>query len=220
MSAPKLERGCGKRVKGGLYACCGLSPNGEPIEYFLIDPPGPYNGKPFRAPIIQEKEGVKNLIFWVGAQYYPFCPDYIEETRHLGISKRIPLSIDLSGLEPFTSRMYFIHPRAIIEGHIEKVHECPKDKEDHLEGKEFCINSLYYFVDTKIEDGRHIREIGSTKYGVSLVNRSLIPSYKPGIFMWAPFSHLEYVMPDSGVIDDRVKDLAKKDGITVLTVNE
>ena len=94
-----IERGCGKRVKGGLYACCGLSPNGKPIEHFLIDPPGPYKGEPFRAPIIQEERDVKHLVFWVGAQHYPFCPDFIEETRNFGVSKRIPLGTDLSGIE-------------------------------------------------------------------------------------------------------------------------
>lgn len=220
MNEQTLERGCGTRVKGGLYACCGLSPNGRPLEDFLIDPPGSYRGKPFRAPIIQEKEGVKNLVFWVGAQHYPFCPDFIEESRRYGVSKRIPLGTDLSGIEPFKSRMYYIHPKAIIEGHIEKVHECVKNKKEHLEGEEFCINSLYSFVDTKMANGKHLRRIGSTVYEVPFLNRSLNPSYVPGIFMFLPFSHLEYVMPDSGVVDDRVKNFVNRSNITVVMVDE
>jgi len=215
-----IERGCGKRVKGGLYACCGLSPNGKPIEHFLIDPPGPYKGEPFRAPIIQEERDVKHLVFWVGAQHYPFCPDFIEETRNFGVSKRIPLGTDLSGIEAFKSRMYFVHPRAIIEDRIEKVHECPKDKEHHLEGKEFCITSLYYFVDTEIVNGSHIRKIGSTVYDVPFVNRSINPVYSPGVFMWLPFSHLEYVMPESGVVDNRVRAMTSLTNLTVFTVEE
>ena len=108
------ERGCGKRTKGGLYACCGLSPYGKPIEDFLIDPPLAFSGESFRAPIVNVVNEVTNLIFWMGKEFYPYCPDYIEETRVMGISKRVPLGFDFKGVVPFESSMYFIHPRAII----------------------------------------------------------------------------------------------------------
>ncbi len=39
--ADPVERGCGEREQGGVYAECGLSPYGTPLEYFLIDPPRP-----------------------------------------------------------------------------------------------------------------------------------------------------------------------------------
>lgn len=32
-------RGCGTRVKGGVYLECPLSPDGLPLEHFLVDPP-------------------------------------------------------------------------------------------------------------------------------------------------------------------------------------
>ena len=44
MDFPKaipVERGCGEREPGGVYAECGLSPYGSPLEHFLIDPPMP-----------------------------------------------------------------------------------------------------------------------------------------------------------------------------------
>ena len=39
--AEPVERGCGEREPGGVYAECGLSPSGSPLERFLIDPPQP-----------------------------------------------------------------------------------------------------------------------------------------------------------------------------------
>ena len=36
--ADPVERGCGEREQGGVYAETGLSPYGTPLEYFLIDP--------------------------------------------------------------------------------------------------------------------------------------------------------------------------------------
>src|SRR5438552_2486585 len=37
--ADPVERGCGEREQGGVYAETGLSRYGTPLEYFLIDPP-------------------------------------------------------------------------------------------------------------------------------------------------------------------------------------
>jgi hypothetical protein len=34
-------RGCGDREEGGVYAECGPSPYGSPLEHFLFDPPLP-----------------------------------------------------------------------------------------------------------------------------------------------------------------------------------
>lgn len=33
------ERGCGKRVPAGIYAETRLSPGGQPVETFIVDPP-------------------------------------------------------------------------------------------------------------------------------------------------------------------------------------
>ncbi len=39
--ADPAPRGCGEREPGGVYAECGLSSRGRPLEEFLIDPPLP-----------------------------------------------------------------------------------------------------------------------------------------------------------------------------------
>lgn len=203
-----MIRGCGKRVKGGLYICCGTSPYGEPIEHFLVDPPLPYGGDPFRAPLVHKRNGgsnIKDLIFWVGQEFYPFCPDFIEETRYFGVSKRIPVSFDWSGVTPFQSRMFFIHPKAVIKEKAEPVDRCPKADHAHEKGEEFCLRSLYFFVDTELEDGKYCRKIGSTAYNVPRLISDYRPKYAPGTFLWLPFTHFEYVMPEDKMADEKVK---------------
>src|SRR5258706_16194102 len=92
--ADPVPRGCGDRESGGVYAESGLSPWGRPLEEFLIDPPLPIPegldlvNKPqlWQRVLSQgepalDEEGlpIYDLLIWVGAEHYPYCPDYIEE---------------------------------------------------------------------------------------------------------------------------------------------
>jgi hypothetical protein len=123
-------RGCGDREEGGVYAECGPSPYGSPLEYFLLDPPlplpdgldlvnkpqlwqraDPVSGKPVLD--AETNEPVYDLLIWIGAEHYPEAVDYIEETRRLGASRRLNPNMDLSKLTR-RSRMLLAHPRAII----------------------------------------------------------------------------------------------------------
>ncbi len=171
-----------------------------------------------RAPIVQEKEGIKDLIFWVGQEFYPFCPDYIEETRLFGVSKRIPVTMDLSGIVPFRSHMHFIHPRAIADT-VAPAENCPRDLPLHHKGDEFCIKALYYFVDAIQTDKGYIRQIGSTSYYIPLLLKNACPEYSPGFFLSLPFTHMEYVMPEDGKIDERIKK-AKDLGAEIMLMDE
>jgi hypothetical protein len=83
--AEPVERGCGEREQGGVYAECGLSPYGSPLEHFLIDPPQPL---PEGLDIINKPQlwedpatGITHLLIWIGGEHYEWCSDYIEETR-------------------------------------------------------------------------------------------------------------------------------------------
>jgi len=91
LTAPQV-RGCGERSKGGFYACSGFSPYGRPIEHFLFCPPHYYSGKFSRAPKLADVgDGSNNgIITWIGAEYYPYPSDFIEEAKLLGVSRRIP----------------------------------------------------------------------------------------------------------------------------------
>jgi hypothetical protein len=123
-------RGCGEREEGGVYAECGPSPHGSPLEHFLFDPPlplpdgvdlinkpqlwqraDPVSGDPVLDP--ETDAPVYDLLIWIGAEHYPEAVDYIEETRRLGASRRLNPNMDLSKLT-CRSRMLLAHPRAII----------------------------------------------------------------------------------------------------------
>lgn len=107
-------RGCGKRVAGGLYLCVGLSAGGRPLEEFVIDPPRPWATGSFRSPILvpNPKNGATDAIMWIGAESYPYAPDFLEEARVMGISKRIPRTFPVGRLTPYASKIILVHPKA------------------------------------------------------------------------------------------------------------
>jgi len=125
--ADPVPRGCGEREPGGVYAECGLSSRGRPLEEFLIDPPLPLPegldivNKPqlwqrtrvSGEPALDEEElPIYDLLLWIGAEHYPFCPDYIEEVKRFGASRRLNPNLDLS-LLTHASRMILVHPHAL-----------------------------------------------------------------------------------------------------------
>jgi hypothetical protein len=111
-----VERGCGFRTKGAIYAEVGLSPWGSPLEKFLIDPPvviqpnkfglTPINMRVFSA------NSLWHVIDWVGTSYYPTPVHYLEEVRRFGLSTKISLSTD--DLKKLTrgSAIYVVHSLA------------------------------------------------------------------------------------------------------------
>jgi len=124
--ADPVERGCGDREPGGVYAESGLSPYGRPLEEFLLDPPiaVPDGLDLINKPQLWQRtvaagepvcdaDGcpVYDLLIWVGQEHYPYCPDFIEELRRYGASRRLNPNLDLSLLSR-TSRMILVHPRA------------------------------------------------------------------------------------------------------------
>jgi hypothetical protein len=125
--ADPVSRGCGDREPGGVYVESGLSDRGRPLEEFLVDPPLPIpegldlvnkpqfwqrmlpSGEP-----VQDVDGLPifDLLIWVGAEFYPYCVDYLEEVRRFGASQRLNPNLDLSLLSQ-SSRMILTHPLVI-----------------------------------------------------------------------------------------------------------
>lgn len=212
-----IVRGCGKRVKGGLYACVGSSPYGKPLEDFLLDPPKEWTNGPFRAPIIYtDNNGINHVIMYVGEENYPYLSDFLEETRVYGVSKRIPINFDTKQITPFKSKLLLVHPKAIAENFRTPVHKCPKDMELHKSGEKFCINSLYYLVDGLPDNPPYLRTIGSTTYNIERKIERKDIVYKAGVFASFPLTHFEYVLPDNGAIDENVKDGVEGGNIVVV----
>ena len=111
-------RACGARVRGGVYAETHLSREGLPVYEFLIDPPLGINPtamglSPIGVRLI-EKGGITHVLDWVGSEYYPNVADMVEEIRRMGISRRLPSTLDFGKLTP-GSMIFLAHARAIIE---------------------------------------------------------------------------------------------------------
>jgi hypothetical protein len=210
----KMVRGCGERVPGGLYACCELSPFGDPVEHFLIDPPIPYGGSSFRSPILIEKKGVNHILLWVGAEYYPYVTDFIEEARLFGISKRIPKNFPIEKLTR-CSMMFLVHPKAIIENYriLPNPEYCPKDKPEHLVNEEYCLGHGYQIA--RPNHGESQRRIGDTVYSVTPCGVKEDFIFKAGIFGRFPITNFDYITKD-GYID---QDISAKISSISLPVN-
>ncbi len=137
-TAIPVPRGCGEREPGGVYIECGLSPYGSPLEDFLIDPPlPPPEGKgkeelankpqlwartartdppdPSTEHVVMNpgtEQPIVDLLLWIGAEFYPYVSDFIEEVRRFGASRKLNPNLDLSQLTRW-SRMILIHPYAL-----------------------------------------------------------------------------------------------------------
>ena len=198
-----VVRGCGSRVEGGVYVCADTSPFGKPIYAFLVDPVIEWRGpKVLRSPmIIEDRNGVNHLVLGVGVKFYPYIPDYVEEARVYGVSKRVPRNFDFSVLTPNRSRLLLVHRRAIPTFRYEVERPwCPKSIVD----KHRCVGDLWAlssldFVTEKHEllgetgDGFVKVKTPSVEYTVSKAYANSKPTYKAGIFLMIPKFHFEYV---------------------------
>lgn len=132
--AVMVPRGCGERVQGGVYAECGLGPNGTPVEEFLIDPPVPVPpALPITAIGVQliERDGVHHILDWVGSAHYPNVADFVEEVMHFGMSRRLPNNLEWGKITP-ASRHLLIHARAYVANCTEYAQwDCPQHKPAH-----------------------------------------------------------------------------------------
>lgn len=222
-----MTRGCGSRTENSLYICVPISPFGRPVEYFLLDPPKLTNLKPFRTPIIIEHKDkkVKDVAIWVGEQFYPFVPDFIEETREMGISRRIPRNFPIEKLTPHKSRMFFIHSRAIPAFGCDTGKECPRKLKHDKDTCVFDLWSLSALTDfgekhkvTVIDEDNVQITTPSVKYQTSIPHKPPLNleqkksyPYQTGIFCSFWVSHLEYINKDGKIPTELRKKIKKTD---------
>lgn len=137
-----LTRGCGSRVPGGVYITVPTGDFGRPLEYFLVDYPLPWNGPVLRSPmIVPDGDGINHMLLGVGRQFYPTAPDYVEEAKKYGVSKRIPKDFPIERLTPGKSKFLLVHNAAIPTKPFLAEYECPK--ESHNKGDLSCIGALW-----------------------------------------------------------------------------
>ena len=215
-------RGCGIRQPDAFYLCCPTAEDGQPVEFFLIDPPIPFEQDAFRAPILFERDGVTHAAIWIGAEFYPFVPDYIEEVRYKGASRRVPRTFDFSRLSG-DSKMIMVHPKALCgnwNGTAYPGLQCPsyhpEVREQHNAQEAFCTGMTYYLAPG--EDGG--RTIADVRYAVHAPSKEISPKWTTGMFLALPVVSVEYVQREDGSIDEEGVAHAQKGGVPVNVVAE
>jgi hypothetical protein len=111
------RRRCGSRQAGGVYLEVPLSKYGLPLEDFLCDPairiPDELELSTRGMILRTHEDGSQILYDWVGANNYPNVLDFVEEIRHLGLSRRIQSNFDFSQLNGKT-KYCAVHPRGYV----------------------------------------------------------------------------------------------------------
>ena len=213
-------RGCGSRVVGGVYAEVKQGDEGMPIEAFLVDPPSPVDAqalgltdKGVRLVQLGETWHVFDII---GEKHYPNVADFVEEGRRMGVSRRLPSSLDFSKIDPEKSRLVLLHRRAIIAnldeaGFLNLPHICPKGIEGHEMGilDEMCAGLWWHDLSSKHLDTSWMREFkGGARYKAWLRPKG---SEKPerilGIFMTLPISNLTVIKGRNAEENARVEKI-------------
>jgi len=108
---PNVLRGCGRRTKGGVYLESGIAHGGggRPLEWFLVDPPRPFEvAHKVGVELVTGPDGKTHVVDWIGQQHYGHAADFLEEGRRFGFSRRVHRGLDFSRLE-LGSRMLFVH---------------------------------------------------------------------------------------------------------------
>lgn len=170
MNKDKVMRGCGKRVPGGAYLVTNLGPSGRPLNEHLFCPswipvdtegnrvyPGAVGMTLMENPW---HKGIYDLWDWIGETYYPYFPDFWEEVRMHGLSRRVSPNANFSLL---TNQSYIIgfHRKGVLSGtellykNLKKdwvedtfMDKCPCKK--HFpddDSEEVCVRFLWQLVD-------------------------------------------------------------------------
>jgi len=252
------SRACGRRIRGGVYAETRLSEDGLPIEYFIVDPPVPVSlnelglasvgvrlieinvANAQRSLISKPAKpaygSVHHIFDVVGQEFYPYPADYVEETRRLGASRRLPANLDFSQLEP-GSRLVLIHARAVIENFTEYPQPpevgCPKGIYPHTLSPlaEMCAGLWWHDLphppdegdasigEISFSSGRVLRRIeGGTLYHGHPRPEGVVPSYRHGVFLSLPISNLAVIQ--GGETTERNYQAASNSGLPVYLEEE
>ena len=197
-------RGCGERQPDSIYFESRLGIGGQPIEYFIIDPPTDCekNGIKFsRSYQIFQKDGINHLIDWVGESFYESPWDFIEECRVKGMSRRVQKSFDFSKITPGQSQIFFAHKKAIDLTTKSKINLTlanrfpPHRNNDNVPDKD---RGKYGF-----------RKVGDIEYDISNWNPNIpirSKDFRAGLFLRMPITNMVYVRPSDKKMLQKISD--------------
>jgi hypothetical protein len=208
-----IERGCGTRVKGGIYAETVGSPHGHPIECFIKDSPIPIDADKYGLSSIGVKlirqKGVVYIFDIVGSEHYPWVSDFVEEARRYGVSRRLPPNLPWEELS-VDSKLVLLHKNAVFEdvevfrndmnylgldgSFRQKPQMCPQEMSNLHCGKPLQLHTTagcgrFWWHDHDAEpDQPYHRQLPSLTYDA--VGRPGPTKTKLGIFMVVPVGRI------------------------------
>jgi hypothetical protein len=211
-----VKRGCGERQQGGIYAECGMGPNGKPIEHFLLDPPIPLDQATLDrlgitaigTQLIKSEDGTYHLYDWVGSNYYPNVADFVEEVRLFGLSRRLSPQLDYSKLTE-RSQIRLIHARAWLDNFADYAwnlcsigKRCLKENPEHMQSDPPIMCSSVWWQDlelnnqtTQLPNNPRLvtRTMPSFDYVAARRPDGVEPKYVPALFAAFPIHRLAVV---------------------------
>ena len=203
---PILVRGCGKRKANGIYAEVLPSPDGIPLERFLMCPAVDIDAPQRGVAVVQgPNTGAFHIVDRIGTSSYPYPADFVEEARRFGISRQLPPSLPWHLFDE-RSRLILVHPRAVLVNPHESETlsaEAPACYANaHGVGHTECTSRWWNFIgdiDDEAEMGslRHgFRQMPSFKYHAYLLPDDFTPEFAPGVIGVFPISRIAVIDGD------------------------
>ena len=209
------RRLCGPgRTAGSLYAECGLSLAGQPIEQFLLDPPTPIDPDQLGltaqgVTVFTDEHGVKHVIDWVGSSHYKNVACFLEEARVMGVSRKIPVTTQLDGLTP-DSKLFLVHAHASLDNIADlgptSAARCPNGR--HRPGEPCCAQ---HWITPEVTLAPDTRVTATATYTVfPPAPGAPAPRYSHAIFAVFPITALTIIRDHDGSVNARARQAASK----------
>lgn len=239
-----ITRGCGRaRTAGGIYLEIGLTPNGQPLEHYLLDPPIPHTvDSALGVSFYQDQTGTYHILDHVGTKHYPYPSDFLEEGRQHGFSRRINSTLIQSHFSKLSaaSTLTFVHARAIVSNASEIYPYLPEHRlkhrcayyvrsgnDEHIHDADLSCSRYWYALAPANRTG--IRANGEmvperavtedTSYSVeALPLETPEPTYESGIVARLPITAITVVTSPDGSHKrtlQRIRDAAGASGIPI-----
>ncbi|MBZ9715606.1 hypothetical protein [Deinococcus multiflagellatus] len=213
-------RECGPgRTAGSIYAECGLSLTGMPLEQFLHDPPVPVDPAQLGlsaqgVSTIVDERGIKHLIDLVGAAHYPYPADFIEEARVMGVSRKVPRTVDLTGLTG-ASLLILVHAKgSVVNAQAVSADSgllCPNAR--HRPGDD-CAG--LHWVVPEPSGGLTHRSLKSGPYELTPRRTGLpTPMFQHALFMAVPITAMTVIANHDGSVDEAAHKAVSRAGVPV-----
>lgn len=224
LNAKGGERECGPgRTAGSIYVECGLSLAGVPIEQYLHDPPIPVDPVQLGlhaqgVTIITDAQGTKHIVDLVGASHYPYPCDFIEEARVMGVSRKVPRTVDLTGITS-ASMLILVHARASTRNAAAVSAAsrmlCPNAR--HQPGDD-CAG--LHWVVPEANDGPGHRRLKCGTYELTpRLPGAPAPELQHAFFMAVPITAITIIANHDGSVDEAARRAASRAGVPVSVAN-